>query len=355
MFLSLFADSSTAADAFVLLPPNNSNIQYFGRWDMSDSTQYRYSWPGICLCAEFTGTSVGVRLIDATNYFNVYVDGKLHRVLHCTKQGVADYVVAERLRPGKHTLRFSRRNITFEPPYSFLGVLLERGGTLVQPSPKSARKIEFIGDSFTVAESNEATVPSLPWEERYPVTNTDKGFAADIARRFDAQYAITARSGAGVFCDWRGDTGASIPKLFDRTLMESPEPKWDFTKWIPDVVVICLGLNDYSGLKEKDGGVPPDRSARFRAAYHGFLESIRRDYPNVKIVVVAAYPQWIRQNVKQVVDEEKASGKKDVFSATFDEFPGGYVAGGHPTVATHRRMADQIIKDMESFNLFNRR
>jgi hypothetical protein len=37
--------------------------------------------------------------------------------------------------------------------------------------------------------------------------------------------------------------------------MEAPEPKWDFKQWTPDLVVICLGLNDYSGLKDKDGTV----------------------------------------------------------------------------------------------------
>jgi hypothetical protein len=68
--------------------------------------------------------------------------------------------------------------------------------------------------------------------------------------------------------------------------------------------------------------------------------------------VVLAYPEWIRRNVKQLVDEEKASGKLDIYYSTFDEFPGGYVANGHPTVATHQKMADQLIKDMESFDLF---
>ncbi len=336
-----------------LIPPNNPNIQYFGRWDKLDSSQYRYSWPGVYLCAQFTGTSVGVRLIDGTNYFNVYIDGKFSQVLHCTKQDVTDYVITANLRPGKHTLRFSRRNITFEPPYSFLGILLEPGETLLPPSPPQLRKIEIIGDSFTVAESNEATAPSLAWEDRYPVTNTDKGFAADIARYFDAQYTIAARSGAGMYCDWQSDTNAAIPKLFDRTLMEAPEPKWNFSSWVPDVAVVCLGLNDHSGLKGKDGRVSDENSALFRKTYHKFLTTLRTVYPNVRIVAVAAYPEWIRRNVKQVFDEERAAGKSDIFFTTFDEFPGGYVANGHPTVATHQKMADEIIRDMESFKLFD--
>lgn len=31
-----------------------------------------------------------------------------------------------------------------------------------------------------------------------------------------------------MICDWQGKTDAAIPKLFDRTLMELPDPKWNF-------------------------------------------------------------------------------------------------------------------------------
>jgi hypothetical protein len=335
-----------------LILPKNPNTQYFGRWEMSDSVHYRYSWPGVYLSCEFTGTSIGVRLADGTNYFNVYIDGKLHGVFHGTKSGEADYILAEGLANGRHTFKLSRRNITFEAPYSFCGIILDNGATLVPPLPKPARKIEFIGDSFTAAESNEATEPQLPWEARYPVTNIDKGFAPLIAAHFGAQYTTICRSGSGMVCDWQGNTNESVPKKFDRTLMESSGPKWDFKQWIPDVVIICLGLNDHSGLKDKNDNVPDDKSAMFRKTYHEFLGTIRGVYPGVKIVAVAAYPGWIRRNVKQVVDEEKASGKSDIFYSTFDEFPGGYVANGHPTIATHKKMAEQMIRDMESFDLF---
>jgi hypothetical protein len=156
-----------------------------------------------------------------------------------------------------------------------------------------------------------------------------------------------------LFCDWQGKRNETIPDRFDRTLMDTTQPKWDFSKWIPDVVVIALGLNDYSGLKDSLGHIPAERSLLFRKAYHEFLGRIRGVYPGVKIVAVAAYPPWIRENVGKVVSEETSDGMKDVFYSTYDEFPGGYVANGHPTVETHRKMADQLISQMERFNLFS--
>lgn len=53
-----------------------------------------------------------------------------------------------------------------------------------------------------------------------------------------------------------------------------------------------------------------------------------------------------------MVDEEKAKSANDIFYGSFDDFPGGYVANGHPTVETHRKIADQIIQTMEQAKLF---
>jgi lysophospholipase L1-like esterase len=339
--------------AMGLVPADNPCIQYYGRWDMSDSLHPRFSWPGVYIITEFTGTRIGIRLDDHTNYYNVYIDGSLHSVFHGTQPGEADYVLADSLQNTRHTFLLSRRNTTFDEIYTFSGILLDSGATLLPPPPRSPRKIEFIGDSYTAGESDETTAQSLPWEARFPVTNIDKGFPVLIAKHFNAQYTTTCRSGSGMFCDWQGDTNQTIPKRFDRTFMDTAEPKWDFSKWVPNVVVICLGINDLAGLRGKDGNVSEEKSMSFRTAYHNFLATIRSVYPEVKIVAVASYQKWIQQNVAEVVDEEKAAGYSDIYYTHFDEFPGGYVGNGHPTVATHRKMADEIIDAMESFHLFS--
>jgi hypothetical protein len=111
---------------------------------------------------------------------------------------------------------------------------VDEGAALFPPPPEPVRKIEFIGDSFTAAEGNEATVAEMPWEEKKPVTNIDRGFAKIVAAHFSAQVHTTCRSGIGMVCDWRGDRETAMPKYFNRTLMESPEPRWDFSGWIPD-------------------------------------------------------------------------------------------------------------------------
>ncbi len=342
---------NTLTFSATFIPANHSHIQYFGRWDMTDPLHPKHSWAGVYIQAKFTGTSIGVRMADNDNYYNVYVDGKFHSIFHGVQPGEVDYILADSLANGSHTLVFSKRNCAQNKVYSFSGFLLNDGGELLPPPAKPSRKIEFIGDSFTLAEGNEATELAMPWEETFPVSNIDKGFATIVARHFNAQYHITARSGIGMVCDWTGDRTLNLPDKFNQALMDVPEPKWDFQQWVPNLVVICLGLNDHSGLKDKAGNVSPENSLLYRKQYHDFLRTIRSVYPGVKIFAVAAHVDWIRENVRYVVDEEKANGRQDIYYAQFDYFQNGYVANGHPSVETHQKIADVLIKAIEEIQL----
>lgn len=336
------------------LPADHTYIQYFGRWDMSDPAHPKHAWPGTYVLLKFTGTSLGVKMDDNLNYYNIYIDGGFAGILKGNQEGDVEYVLARGLEEGEHTLRFSKRNFSFDRVHTFSGVILADGARLLPPPPTPTRRIEFLGDSFTSAEGNEARRKQMLWIEKMPVTNIDKGFAVIAARHFDADYHITSRSGIGLVCDWQGKFDMNLPGRFDRTFLDSPEPKCDFRKWIPALVVVCLGLNDHSGLKGADGEVSGEKSAQFRDKYHKFIATLRKVYPGVKILAVAAHTEWIQENVVQVVDEEKTMGFKDVVYAHFDRYPGGYVATGHPNVETHRKIAGVLIKAIEEMAPFSK-
>jgi hypothetical protein len=127
------------------IPANNPYIQYYGRWDRTDSLHPRHSWPGVYLAAEFSGTSIGIRMKDSVNYYNVYIDGKFLKVIHAMKTGEADYLLADSLENTRHTLLFSKRNIMFDAVFSVSGFLVDEGADLFPLPAKPVRKIEFIG------------------------------------------------------------------------------------------------------------------------------------------------------------------------------------------------------------------
>lgn len=348
LILAILTLGVNMLSAATWISADDPNIQYFGRWDKTDPAHPAHSWPGVYVVLSFTGTSIGVRMTDDVNYYNVVVDGKFHSIFHGDLPGETDYLLVDSLDSGPHTLRLSKRNIAFGRIFYLAGFLLDDGAELLTPPSAPKRKIEFLGDSFTAAEGNEATEAEMEWTAKMPVTNIDEGFAAVIARHFDAQYTTTCRSGIGLLSDWQGHRDINLPARFDWTLMETDQPKWDFNQWIPDLVVICLGLNDYSGFGGWAGSVSEENSTLFRTTYHEFLDRIRNVYPDVKIVAVAPHVEWIRQQVSQVVDEEKTNGHHDVWYTRFDYFDGGYVANGHPNVETHHKIADQIIQVIEA-------
>lgn len=44
--------------------------------------------------------------------------------------------------------------------------------------------------------------------------------------------------------------------------------RWDFSKWTPDLVLICLGLNGYNGWSGYSGPVPQYDTDLLKDRYH---------------------------------------------------------------------------------------
>ena len=332
-----------------LISADNPYIQYFGRWDFSIPSAPTHSWPGVYIYAEFEGTSIGIRTNDNACWYNVFIDDTLFSIFHGTSSSVSSYILKDSLPDGQHKILITLRGETSWTKFSFNGFVLDDGKNLLPPPPKPDRKIEFIGDSYTSASGNEWTGPDAAPSDSY--TNIYKGFGSIIARHYNAQYNMTGRGGIGLVHDWQDNYSNNMPDYFGRTLFYTPLPKWDFSKWIPNLVVICLGLNDYSGWGGYSGPIPPYMAQLFRDGYHEFISTIRDDYPGVKILCVAANDlSWIKQQVSQVVNDENSMGYKDVFYTYFPYYSGEYVNSGHPDVNAHRKIADELISVIDTLN-----
>jgi lysophospholipase L1-like esterase len=342
-------DSSGKGDR--LIPASDTALSYSGRWDLRDPESPRASWPGFAVSTEFQGQSIYVRMKDPGNYFNVEIDGKHHRVIGGKRGGHATYQIAKNLGSGVHLIRLQRRNISFGDPTVIEGFIVDQQAQLTQPATSAKMRIEFIGDSFTAAEGNEARSSTLAWRKKFPVTNFASGYAAVLGRALNAEVTAICRSGSGVLTTWNGNRKHPMPERYGWTLMEDPEVAWHFDAPSPDLVVICLGLNDSSGLKEADGSVSPRAVSQFQTAYLQLIREVLRRHPQTKIVALAPFTPWLRESISHVVAKEKAHGNRQIHYAQFDYLEGGYVADGHPTVATHRKMAGQILDQFVSLGL----
>jgi hypothetical protein len=341
----------TRLDASVTVPADHPYIQYFGRWDFTDPAAPTHSWPGVYLSAVFEGTSIGVRLADATCYYNVFIDGELKTILHGDATTAKTYTVATGLAQGVHTLLFTKRNETTGAKFPFLGLALDDGMPLWPPPARPVRKIEFVGDSFTSASGNEYWAEDKPANDA-PITNVYEGFGPIVARHYGAQVHLTSRAGYGLVMSWDGNTAQNMPDCFDWAHVFTPQPKWDFSRFVPNLVVIGLGLNDYNAFGGWQGPVAPENTALYIRRYHDFLSVLRDVYPGVHMLCVAAHAEWMQQAIQQVVDEERSAGHADVHNTFYPKYDSGYVYGGHPTVATHHKIADALIAAIDTMNVW---
>lgn len=133
--------------------------------------------------------------------------------------------------------------------------------------------------------------------------------------------------------------------------MEDPSSIWPGNRKSSELVIISLGLNDYSGLKRADGSVKEEDSLTFREAYHQCIKIVRQQNPTARIVILAPHIPWIRENAQRVVATEKSQGFKHVYYAQYDWYPDGYAADGHPTAATHQKIAKELLQQLRQLGL----
>lgn len=106
------------------------------------------------------------------------------------------------------------------------------------------RRIEFVGDSITAGYCNlceETSEGNVFAESQY------ESWTNRVANQLNAEFHTIAWSGYGMVNNCCGGT-TTMPMVYPRTLATVEDALWDFSSWIPDVVVINLGTNDfYSG------------------------------------------------------------------------------------------------------------
>ena len=264
------------------------------------------------------------------NYLEIVVDGMEKRIQ--TKSAYDTIVVAENLKPGVHTLIISKNT---EANIGFLELIGIRCKQLIKPNPKPKRRIEFIGNSITSGTGSD--ISSIPcgkgvWQDQH---NAYLSYGAITARTLNAQYHLSSVSGIGLM---RSCCNMNIimPKVFDKISMRNDTIAWDFSKYQPDVVTVCLGQND--GVQD---------SAIFCSNYILFLKQLRSYYPKATFLLLSSpmadtrLRSFMRSSIISVINSMNKQGGKKVYSYIFEkQFSSG--CDYHPDLKEHRVIADQL-------------
>ena len=338
--------SPEEAEKQVVLPPlelpgevgaRDKNIRYVGRWDMTNPAAPRASWTYSLVTARFTGTALAAKL-KGGGYYQVTIDGQPTAVL-APKQGRDSYEVARGLGDGEHTVEIIRRNEgPWIAPLVFLGFQLEKEGKLLPLPPRSQRRMLVIGDSISCGYGNEATRDegNPPDKQNGYLT-----YGAIAARKLGAEVQIVAWSGRKLFPD------NTMVEVWDRTLAMDATPKADLAGWVPGVIVINLGTNDFGNNKN------PPQEQGWIAAYKAFIRTIRQTAP-AAYVFVASGPMGTAANwdkwAKTVVADLRQAGDKNIAYLPFptQDINGDGIGGHwHPNLTTHAKMAERLVREIE--------
>src|SRR5690606_17269343 len=103
--------------------------------------------------------------------------------------------------------------------------------------------IEFIGNSITCGMGNDASAIACNTREWYDQHNAYMAYGPLTARKLNARWQLTAESGIGLIhscCNKK----TTMPQVFDKINVADDTIAWDFSRYQPDVVTVCLGQND---------------------------------------------------------------------------------------------------------------
>jgi hypothetical protein len=336
--LSMLALPAVEAGAAVDIPADDPAIRYTGRFDATDPKQPSCDWPGCSIQARFSGASITVKLSGGDNDFNVFIDGLWKSKLTLDKAKTS-YVAATGLSAGAHTLLLTKRTEGFQGVTAFSGLQLEDGQALSALPPRPGKRIQFIGDSFTVGYGDEAT--TLTCADRRPFDNNYVAYGPVTARAVDAEFSVQAVSGLGMVHNY-GDpvpmSAQPMPSFFEQTLFGRTQPKWDMSKWIPDVIIVALGTNDFSTA------VKPSEQ-QYTSAYQAFLAKLRGWHPNAQILCMTySVDNFQKAYVDSVVGRAVKAGDTRIHRVHMPALATSDLGCDyHPNVSGQQKYADALI------------
>ncbi|MEH0628014.1 SGNH/GDSL hydrolase family protein [Streptomyces stelliscabiei] len=314
-----------------------------GRVERTADGTVAYSWPGVSFEGRFHGTRVGVVLDDADNDYDVQVDGATVATL-VTPGRTVSWI--DGLADGGHRVRVVKRT---ESPWAvgrFGGFVAAPGGAILARPRARDRQIEFIGDSYTAGYGNVSTTQDCSGNGGVNRnSNADLAFGALTARKLDADFQINAFSGRGMVRNYNGgEPGTDFRTYYDRALLNVEGDVWRKPDgWRPRVVVIGLGINDFSTPLHagERWSTTAELVTAYESAYHGFLDKLRARYGRGTFLVVAAARLWnttaFAEATLRIVEERVRRGDGRVSHWYYDD-PGLDHLGcdWHPSLHDHR-------------------
>lgn len=334
----------------VEIQANDPLIHYVGRTSVLGK-EVGFDWVGTYFEFDVTSDYVAIDVEHSGNgtggfkgsYLNIFIDGVLERTVFIDK---TQTVLLEKLGKQKRTIKVQKRTEGRYGKLTIKKLRLAYKGELHKTVSTRQHLIEFVGDSYTCGYGVEGLSKTEAF--KLETENSNLTYACIIARAFNTDYSLIANSGFGIVRNTGSATATSPLTMRDYFLraynMETTE--WDFAAYKPDMVVIFLGQNDFSGSGDK----PNEK--QFSEAYNTLIDHIRAKYgTETKIMCYAPrFGEPATGFVSRIVEARSAEDS--------NVFYGGSLAGvvtddkdlgsiSHPNYNGQKKMAKVMIPEIE--------
>lgn len=337
-----------------LIPADSNFILYMGRIDFADPKRPEFYWAGTNARMRFTGTSISA-VVHNHRYYNDMLVGFLIDGKECKaeiSENDKDIVVplAEGLDEGEHEIIFYKRQGGTHY-FEFLGFEIDAEGEALEHSPLPSRKIECYGDSVSageVVEAVEYTASCDPEGHEGVYDNAWHSYSFITSRNLGAQIHDSAQGGIAIF-DGTGYYHApefiGMESAYDK-LCYFPEgkkgiTKWDFSSYVPNVVLFAVGQNDPHREGHPDNDITdPEYRTKWKNRYKDIILDLKSKYPNAYFILLLTVlnhdPVWddVIEEIKNELDDEKISHCKFTRS--------GKATPGHPRLPEQYEMAEEL-------------
>ena len=279
------------------------------------------------------------------NYFQYTLDGAYQKKIRVDGNSPVP-VTLTAPEEGRHVIWIYKNTEAQTGPVNILKIV----GKNIRPlTVRNAPVIEFIGNSITcgaAADSSEIPCGAGAYHDHH---NAYYAYGPRVARALSVNFVMSCVSGIGAYRNWNSD-GPAMPEVYEKSsLTADGSDLWDFKKFVPKIVSIALGTNDFSKGDGKRPRLPFD-STRFVSHYTDFVKLVKSKYPHAIIALLSS--PMVNGDNRTILQNCLAAVKQNIENSyTHDKavalffFNPMHATGcsGHPNVEEHAILANQLI------------
>lgn len=330
-------------------------IKWMGRTYYNESTKANEVYHSASGFEIFFKGSEVVATITATNYNSssqrpyivIVVDDDFDHIttLALDKASQDVKLVSNNTDVAEHKIDVYKRSESLDSHIAISSIKTD--GIFVKKIVTKPLKMEFIAASSSTGYGNLGN----PNSSGKTTENSDalRGFAFLTAQAMNAEISIFSASGWGcAFSKWTSPYSLNVPDAYHYVDFRS-DKVWVPDLYVPDIVVVNLGTNDWSYINEASGAEQDARMSAFQRKYVEFLDYLHQIYPNAQIVVLYGlmHENSIYSATEAIVETAKQTNPS-LQKIMINGDSMGY--NSHPSVASHKIIAQKLTEFLKGLN-----